>query len=706
MIPSNVGARISRACLPLIWLMACTSELPRTQIMTIIDGDSQVQSRADALQVEVYGRSGTASEWSKVSFDERYEPLPGLPLRVAVVPRGGDKGRQFRVVAIAEGPGGYSVRAQAIGSFQAGQTLAVDLYLDDRCGGVSCDELLETCRAGTCEDAQVEKDDLRPYKERDVKHREPDAAAVVSEPDSGAGTDAAQTDSGQLDSGPDGSTACVPSEAVDAPDVNGIDSDCDGIDGVASDAIFVDVSLGNDTNAGTSAAPVATIARGVDLAVAQAKRAVLVAGGDYTSGVTLANGVDIHGSYTSETWARALVGRSPSTIISAASPTIVGEDITSPTRISGIRVVASDAVVPGQSSIAVLLVDASGLTVEDSTLRGGGGADGALGTANASIPTVGMMGNEGLPAACNGDTKYPGCTNNPNTQSARYTSAPCGCGRGGGGGWAWSDPSLTRVGFAGTERNALGACVDSVGLNGLAASGNGGTGWPGAMGAPGSGGAPGTRSAAAFTAAGYAPASGAPGGTGMEGGGGGAGASGEPRWCSTTASTLKGGTGAMGGSGGCGGAGGGGGGGGGLSVALFLWRSVPTVVRVSLSTSAAGDGGAGAGGVVGAAGGPGGSSATTTIACPAPDNAIKSTRGGAGATGGQGGTGGAGGGGAAGVSGAIVVGEDAGLNPSSWGVTYEIPGAVAVGGGGGAVGPVGLSCNAFRVADAACLAGP
>lgn len=59
--------------------------------------------------------------------------------------------------------------------------------------------------------------------------------------------------------------ASIHPAAVDAPDITYLDKNCDGIDGTIRTAVFV-ASQGDDTSAGTLAAPVATLARGLVLA--------------------------------------------------------------------------------------------------------------------------------------------------------------------------------------------------------------------------------------------------------------------------------------------------------------------------------------------------------------------------------------------------------------------------------------------------------
>ena len=92
--------------------------------------------------------------------------------------------------------------------------------------------------------------------------------------------------------------------AVDLPDLSFVDSNCDGIDGDAAQAIFVSPT-GSDSNPGTEASPKATIQSGITAAAAQQPPfSVYIAVGNYSGTVTLASGVGVYGGYDATTWAR------------------------------------------------------------------------------------------------------------------------------------------------------------------------------------------------------------------------------------------------------------------------------------------------------------------------------------------------------------------------------------------------------------------
>ena len=127
---------------------------------------------------------------------------------------------------------------------------------------------------------------------------------------------------------------CYFQSPIDFPD--GVDQNCDGIDGDMLDAIFV-AKTGSDVNPGTPGSPVASIGHALELAKISGKRDVYVAGGVYTGTVDLIAGVSIYGGYKTDfserdpvSYQTAIVGTAPATGVTAA------------VRCDGIQVAASD----------------------------------------------------------------------------------------------------------------------------------------------------------------------------------------------------------------------------------------------------------------------------------------------------------------------------------------------------------------------------
>src|SRR5258706_3134794 len=95
----------------------------------------------------------------------------------------------------------------------------------------------------------------------------------------------------------------------DLPDPMGEDSNCDGIDGIVDQAIFVS-PLGMDTNPGTREQPLKTIHAGLAMASTKKKPQVLVAGGDYDDGETLQfpDKLGIYGGHDKANWTKPRAG--------------------------------------------------------------------------------------------------------------------------------------------------------------------------------------------------------------------------------------------------------------------------------------------------------------------------------------------------------------------------------------------------------------
>jgi hypothetical protein len=441
---------------------------------------------------------------------------------------------------------------------------------------------------------------------------------------------------------------CAPSDpainprAVDEPDLDFVDANCDGIDGDAARAVFVTPS-GSDASPGTPAAPRRTLAAAIDLAANFSPvHDVYVATGLYADGtVALASGVGIYGGYSAVDWSRSL---SPST------------------RIQGAPAIAASGVADGTLQL---------LTIEG-TLHGGGlsvyglkAIDSNLLLATVAVQTPdagdGTAGVAQGPAALSGTDGDPG---NPGAEN----SGGLGCDTaalptGGPGGPSPFGRSGGKGGDAGLGPNAGVNGDDAPGAGLPGGLGVGGLGGPsstpsdpasvrGHDGAAGTGGVPGSAGGASFVPSGYAPSDGADGGRGADGFGGGGGGGGGG---GTTACDSYGSSGGGGGSGGAGGVGGGGGQSGGSSVALYLWASNVIVDGATLTLGDGGDGGAagaGQGGGVGGHGGAGGSYGGA-------DEQDDGSNGGAGGDGGDGGQGGPGGGGAGGSSIGVLLGGGA-----------------------------------------------
>ena len=118
-----------------------------------------------------------------------------------------------------------------------------------------------------------------------------------------AGTAVAVPVAGDLDGDlTAGAADCAPLDpsvhpgAPDRPDLAFTDTNCDGIDGQAANAIFVSAVEGNDAGTGTRLNPLRTVNAGV-AAAALSNKDVYVAGGTYSGTVNLADDVSVYGGY-------------------------------------------------------------------------------------------------------------------------------------------------------------------------------------------------------------------------------------------------------------------------------------------------------------------------------------------------------------------------------------------------------------------------
>ena len=425
---------------------------------------------------------------------------------------------------------------------------------------------------------------------------------------------------------PTSACACQLQPGDDHPELTAPfnDQNCDGIDGDASNSIFVDGLTGVDnTSCGTMAAPCKTIQYGVNQA--STGNDVLVSQGTYVESITLKNGVGIYGGYNAaQDWKRATTYTV--TVNSNASDgghgwAVRGTSISTATALNQLTIRSPNATGSGTSSVAIACQTCNGLTLAHLSVIAGTGTSGTSGATGAT----GLAGAAGT----SGNSASAG-SGGSRTCSVGGTT-PRGGNGGGGGGWAGDGSNGAAGQASGSITGGAGGgrgqwkCSWVVNCDAHPGSG-GGAGKTGATGTTGSAGPVASHSLLRLIAA--RGGNGANGSHGSAGGGGGGGAGNL---------VDDGGGGGGGGGGGCLGAGGTGGLGGGSSVGILLVSSSSAKVQsVSVTTATAGNGGAGGTGGNGGAGGTGGAGA---------DAGISDGNGGRGGNGGAGGTGGRGGGG-------------------------------------------------------------
>jgi hypothetical protein len=487
-----------------------------------------------------------------------------------------------------------------------------------------------------------------------------------------AGNDGA-TDTDVTDNG-----GCVAQAVPDLPDDNFTDTNCDGIDGDVTRAVFVATS-GADTNPGTMSMPMATINAAIAKAQATSRSAVYISSGVFEGRVTLVSGISLYGGYSQEAgWLRS---NSYMTVISSTTTAdasgrltaVEGLDISVATTVDRLTIQAADAVSPSASSYAVHCVRCTALTLRNSILASGRGAPGGR-AADGSPGVNGVNGTAGGAGVC--DSSPPGAGGPGGAFACEGVDVSGG--KAGGGGPAGANSGM--IGVAGKNGGGSPGGGGTGGDPGTT-GGRGATGSPASAGMPGFGGMLGMITAGFWI--GMAGADGSAGGHGRGGGGGGGGGG---QGCSICISGAGNGGGG-GGSGGCGGKPGRGGMAGGGSFGLFLVDSSGfLLVACTISSSSGGDGGRGGDGGLGGTFGVGRAGGN---ACTAEVGA-----GGDGGNGSKGGDGGGGGGGGGGPSYAVYRSNTTialtgnALTNGSGGLSGSggLPG-----GGAGAAGPSGTA---------------
>ncbi|MFH1532162.1 MAG: MopE-related protein [Pseudomonadota bacterium] len=521
---------------------------------------------------------------------------------------------------------------------------------------------------------------------------------------------------------------CAYQPVPDIPD--GADTNCDGVDGDITDAVFV-AKNGDDGAAGTPFEPMLTISAAISKASQGGLRDVYVATGVYGESITLSAGVHVYGGYSSDFKQRDPVLYQ--TVIMGAAPTpaqpaaVTAASIAQPTAgstVDGFTIFGHDNKISGGSSYTIYLLDCTDtLAISGNHVIAGDGGKGASGE-------DGVDGSDGADGVAGHD-------------SSMYGANSCNVGEveaGGGGGAA---PACMGGGLAGgagggawCPENSGGALPGEYGENGLGSSG--GTGGMGGVdairgnspnpfnpcgscsvdadqtgeggnGADGGDGAEGEAGTGCGDTEGYVVNGlwqgywGEFGSAGAHGNGaGGGGAGGGADTTGTTCELMIGGTGGGGGSGGCAGTGGTGGTAGGGSFGLFVVFSVappgvPVVTDNVIEGGVGGDAGDGGAGGTGGQRGKGGAGGIGGI-----NDAWCTWGGGQGGNGGLGGHGGGGGGGCGGIAYGIYAWGQGEVDLTGWlGDNVFITGDGGLGGGGGpSIGNPGDSGAIGLAADA------
>ena len=507
-----------------------------------------------------------------------------------------------------------------------------------------------------------------------------------------------------VNANPNDGCECFYVGAVDLPD--GIDQNCDGVDGEVDNSVFV-AKNGLDANPGTIDAPMLTLGAAIAKAKSSALRDVYVATGVYAENVLLAPGVNVYGGYSADFTFRDVVlyetvifGKTPSGDAKGAVTAIDIKNLgAKTTTLDGFTVYGYDNKVASGNTYGVYVKDSDGsLKVTNNHIIAGDGGKGQPGDKGTDAPNgepgldgkaakdvgnscggtsgnaggkpggntcggVNVGGGAGGSSVCpdfDADTSTPVCPISPYSQSSAASElGQNGMGAGAGAGGAAGLDLYTDKAFGPSSGYICGINSNSNCNSCLLPPGDpqGAPGKNGTKGTDGSKGDPGTSAGGKIVGGLWVGQAGTGGGTGAPGGGAGGGGAGggvETHGCTgqTAGGTDVGGSGGGGGSGACGGTGGTGGGAGGSTFAIFLYytaapASTPLIQGNLIETGNGGDGGDGGPAGLGGIGGNGGLGGANGSLIP---SAICAASGGQGGRGGDGGHGGGGGGGAGGSS--------------------------------------------------------
>jgi hypothetical protein len=481
---------------------------------------------------------------------------------------------------------------------------------------------------------------------------------------------------------------CVPG-AEDLLDPVGFDANCDGVDGILAEQVYVAVD-GLDSNSGlTPDAPVASLASALGIANTASRSIILVGAGAFAENVRPLDFRDlahvIAGGYGT-----GFVGpRTVSAVTSGSSLSVAPGFARTLSRVT-LHLEATDT----PHNAAVVVAPSAQLRIEDCAITTGTAYAGTAGADRTGLGTA-----PGQPSGSRTAESATGLVISGSAPSTVATANACGVGTRGG------------AGAASDLRGGDAVMGGSGGMPaGVFATANGTPGYDGTDGTQGAPGAPLVNISLTGDPAliAYSLATGGGGGAGGPATGGGGGGGGQssldttPGSCSgylTVTFFPSGAGGGPGGMGGCAGTPGSGGQGGGLAAGIIVGAGAQVdLVRSTVQPGPGGAGGPGGRGGAGELGGPGG------LSLPACHVVSSTTRmlggvGGVGGTGGDGGRGGHGGGGAGGPSvgvwllpAAVLNQEASTITPGAGGVGGASPGGPTSGGNG----PDGVSVDVYQ----------
>lgn len=273
---------------------------------------------------------------------------------------------------------------------------------------------------------------------------------------------------------------CRVSGALDPIDLAGIDENCDGVDGIRADSIYVDVTAGDDTRTGIDPSqPLRTLRAALVAAAARGRHAILLTAGTSderasAAPIAVIAETSVHGGFD-----RTFRARTASSATTILGPRVAmsATGVTMATTLSNLAIVAADASVASDGASIALRVQNTGswggarpLSLSNVSLEAGNGAQGVDGLDGAA-GAGGAMGTAGTSGASGGAGGAGGLSS-------------CGVtgGQGGNGGASASGANPGLVGRNGAMGGATAGGVGGGGGGAGSCLGSGNSGQPGAPG--------------------------------------------------------------------------------------------------------------------------------------------------------------------------------------------------------------------------------
>ncbi|TNE86064.1 MAG: hypothetical protein EP330_23165, partial [Deltaproteobacteria bacterium] len=198
-----------------------------------------------------------------------------------------------------------------------------------------------------------------------------------------------------------GSGGSIYPGAADSPDSSGVDSNCDGVDGDYSRALFVRNTGGSNSNDGrTPNTAFKTIGAALNAASSGGRNTIMVAADEGTYSISSAlvakGGVSVYGGYSSDFGTRSSSNRS--VVSSSAKNALIFDTLTAQAVFDAIDFSTTNRSTAGEEAITVVVYNSgSNPVLRNSNVHAGRGGAGTSGTSGS----IGDQGANGASLSAN-----------------------------------------------------------------------------------------------------------------------------------------------------------------------------------------------------------------------------------------------------------------------------------------------------------------